>query len=138
MTRQLIFTLRADAPPHLYITAIKKIIEDDGYLHPTMKKLLLLLKKSRMPYIILGKAKEVIVSEENSYLLDRSLDPLTGYTVTYLSDESIKEIKEDKTKYYKKLTDFYKQLGYELKTDSTMSQENFTLLISKIKFPDKQ
>jgi hypothetical protein len=138
MNRQLIFNLRADAPPHLYITAIKKIIDEDGYLHPTMKKLLLVLKKARAPYIILGKSKEIIVSEQGGYLLDRSLNPLTGYSVTYLSDESKKEIKIDKNKYYKNLIAFYSKLGYELKTDTLMNQENFDTLIKNIKFPDKQ
>jgi len=145
MTIQFKFKLREDAPPHLYITTIKEIIEKDGYLHPTMEKLLKLMRKSRMRYIILGKVREVIVVKDRVsaidkeyYLLERSTEPLTGYSVTYISDENIKLIKRNEKQYYKDLIDFYTSIGYDAVEETLFDDETLDTLIKTIKFPKKE
>jgi len=145
MTKQFKFKLRDDAPPHLYITAIKDIIEKDGYLHPTMKKLLMLMKKSRMRYIVLGKVREIIVVKQSKniidkeyYLLERSTDPLTGYSVTYISDENIKLLKRDEKQYYRDMIDFYTTIGYDAVEETIIDKEVLSNLIKTIKFPKKE
>jgi len=145
MPKQFNFKLRADSPPHLYIDKIKEMIEADGYLHPTMKKLLIMMKKSRMRYIILGKVREVIVVKEGKdiidkeyYLLERSVNPLTGYSVTYINDENIKLLKTNARAYYKELLDFYDKMGYEATEELEVDRKTIQDIAKTIKFPKKE
>ena len=142
MVKQYTFKLREDAPPHLYIDKIKEIIEKDGYLHPTMKKLLLLMKKARMRYIILGKIKEVIVVKQGKnlidkeyYLLERSLQPLTGYSATFISKDNIEKIKKNERDYYKDMLKFYEVLGYEATEEKEIDYNKLQEIIKLVKFP---
>ena len=144
-TKQFTFELRPDAPPHIYINTIKDIIEKDGYLHPTMKKLLLLMKKSRMRYIILGKVREVIVVKEGKnaidkeyYLLERSLNPLTGYSATFISKDNIDILKKNERAYYKDMIKFYEQLGYNATEEKEIDNDTLQVIIRTIKFPTEE
>lgn len=145
MTKQFVFELRADSKPHLYIDTIKQFIEEDGYLHPTMKKLLLLMKKSRMRYIILSKLKEVIVVKTSKniidkeyYLLERSINPLKDYFVNYISKESIEKLKNNERKYYKELISFYDKLGYNAIDEKDIDEETLQNIKKTIKFPKEE
>ena len=145
MPKQFNFKLRADSPLHLYIDKIKEMIEADGYLHPTMKKLLIMMKKSRMRYIILGKVREVIVVKEGKdiidkeyYLLERSVNLLTGYSVTYINDENIKLLKTNARAYYKELLDFYDKMGYEATEELEVDRKTIQDIAKTIKFPKKE
>jgi len=139
VNKKFIFDLKSDSPPHITILQIKEIIEKDGYLHPTMKKLLLLMKKSRMNYIILGKKKEVIINEKEFYQIDRSLDPLTGFNVSWLTKQSKENIEKDnKEEFYDSLIKFYENFGYMLTSSSTIEDEIMNDIASKIKFPKKE
>lgn len=145
MAKRFVFTLREDAKPHIYIDTIKKFIEEDGYLHPTMKKLLLLMKKTRMRYIILSRLKEVIIVKTSKnlidkeyYLLERSLNPLKEYFVNYITNDSIQKLKNNEREYYKELIGFYDKLGYNAIEENEMSEDELQTLKATIKFPKEE
>ncbi len=103
------------------------------------------MKKSRMRYIILGKVREVIVVKEGKdiidkeyYLLERSVNPLTGYSVTYINDENIKLLKTNARAYYKELLDFYDKMGYEATEELEVDRKTIQDIAKTIKFPKKE
>ena len=110
---RIIFKLKKNAPPHLFIPAIKELMKDDKSLHPMMKRTLILLKKMRQPYIQLAVEKEMIIDSENFRHFERSLNPLGKWSKVYWSDEEIKQHKENPKGHMKEILELYNKLGYE-------------------------
>ena len=54
------------------------MMETDKELHPMMKPLLKLLRKTRTPYILLAVTKEIILVPEKELHLERVLQPQAG------------------------------------------------------------
>jgi len=114
MAQKIILKLKATSAPHLYIDQIKKMMLDDTYLHPMMKNTLLLMKKTRMPYVILATLKEIIFVPEKNFHLERGLQPRdTGYFKIDWTEKEISQVKTDFEKYKYKVLENYGALGYE-------------------------
>ena len=123
-SKKYVFTLRSDAKPHLYITQITDMIKKDGYLSEQMRNVLKLMKKTRMPYVILGTVKELIVVEDLEINLERALTPqLTGYIKTDWSDNDKKEYKTSKETFYKSILKIYEDIGYKVAREEPITKE---------------
>jgi len=67
-------------------------------------------------------------------LLERSVNPLTGYSVTYINDENIKLLKTNARAYYKELLDFYDKMGYEATEELEVDRKLFKTLLKTLNF----
>lgn len=132
--RKIVFRLKYGAKPHLFITDIKVLIEEDGYLSENMRKVLLLMKKSRMPYIILGTIKELVVCENKQVNLDRALQPsLTGFTKTNWSENDKKSFKEGRAQFYVNVMKLYDRLGYEKVDEQLVDDKAIEEILKTVK-----
>jgi len=116
--------LKEGAAPHIYTTQLKKIMEDDTSLHPMMNKTLKLLQKTRSPYILLSKLREVVFDFPNLRHFDRSADPMKNWVCTLWSPEEVKDYQKNPEEYIKTVLKFFKLLGYEL-YDSNICKEEY-------------
>lgn len=124
MAFQLTLQLKATANPHLYINDIKKMMVNDTYIHPLMKNTLLLLKKTRMPFLRLATKKDIVFICENYTHLERAIEPtLTGYERILWSEEEIEEYKTNPKKFFADILTMYAKLGYELIERKDISDE---------------
>ena len=115
MAFQLTLKLRDDANPFLYLNQIKEIMKNDTYLHPLMKNTLLLLKKTRLPFLRLATKKDIIFIPEEYTHMERAIEPqLTGYERILWSDEEKREFNSNPKKFFNDLLSMYVTLGYEL------------------------
>jgi len=123
MAFQLTLKLKATANPHLYVNQIKELMKDDTYLHPMMKNTLLLLKKSRVPFLRLATKKEIIFVPEEFTHLERALEPsMTDYTRIIWSEEEKEEYKNTPKKFFENILKMYVTLGYELVEKKNVSE----------------
>jgi hypothetical protein len=115
MPQKIYLKLKAGAHPHLFVDKIKEMISKDDYLHPGLKNALLLMKKTRMPYIILATIKEIILVPEKGLHLERAIEPsLTGYfRIDWTKKEKESYIKDPK-KYIEDILAHYYKLGYDI------------------------
>jgi hypothetical protein len=115
MAFKITLLLKETSAPHLYIDKIKEMMIGDTYLHPLMKNTLLMMKKTRMPYVLLATVKDIIFVPERNYHLERGFQPRdTGW---FKIDWTEKEIQESKTNFevFKaKVLDHYVKLGYNI------------------------
>ena len=115
MAFQLTLKLKSTSNPHLYIDQIKEIMKDDTYIHPLMKNTLLLLKKTRMPFLRLATKKDIVFIPEEYTHMERAIEPqLTGYERILWSEEEKKEYDTDPKKFFSDILGMYVKLGYEL------------------------
>lgn len=137
MATKIIFQLKQTSSPHLYIDKIKELIKDDRILRPEMKKALLLMKKTRMPYLILATLKEVILIPEFNCHLERALQPqLSGFARTTWSQEEIEKYEISPTVFVGEVFDIYNKLGYEIVKQEKISKAEIDRLI-KLTEPKK-
>jgi hypothetical protein len=123
------FKLKADASPHMYVNDIKRMIDEDGYLHPMMKNVLLLLKKTRMPYVILATQKEVVFVPESFFHFERAIEPtLTEWVKVKWCEEEKQAIRDDAKKFFSDMLGSYKKLGYEISEKINIPQEELDTL----------
>ena len=115
MPQKIYLKLKAGSKPHLFVTQIKDMLKSDDYLHPGLKNALLLMKKTRMPYIILATIKEIILVPEKGLHLERAIEPsLTGYfRIDWTEKEKASYLKDPK-KYVDDILDHYFKLGYDI------------------------
>lgn len=106
--------LKEGNSPHIYITQLKQFMKDDTSLHPMMNKTLKLLKKTRTPYIVLSKLREVVFDAPNLRHFDRSADPAGSWVCTLWSIDEVKDFSENPEEYIRTVLKFFKTLGYEL------------------------
>ena len=116
--------LKEGAQPHLYTGQLKKMMEDDTSLHPMMNRTLKLLKKTRTPYIMLSRKREVVFDCPKLRHFDRSADPMKNWVCTLWSDEEVEDYKSNPEEYLRTVLRFFKKLGYEL-FDSNVCKEDY-------------
>lgn len=106
--------LKEGKSPHLYVSQIAKLMEGDKTLHPMMKRTLLMLKKTRTPYIFLSTKREIIIDEDNLRHFERAVEPRpSAWIVTYWSDEEVEQHNEDPDAHLKAFMNMMEGLGYE-------------------------
>jgi len=134
--------LKADAAPHLSITKLKELIIKDKTLSPAMRKLLLLIKKTRMPYIIMPFTKEIIFVPSEYLHLERGIEPqLTNLTRLDWNDEEKANYTKNPKLFVKNALELYQSLGYELFNEELIDDETIMKLLSttkKIKTSDEK
>jgi hypothetical protein len=114
MPKKLILKLAANAKPHIYIDDIKKLMNGDLYLHPQMRAMLLMIKKTRVPFVRLASIKEIILYPEKSMHFERVIEPqLTGYFRIEWSEEERIKYAKDKVEWIANILMNYKKMGYE-------------------------
>ena len=119
MSVKLVLTMRTSASPHLYLDQIKEIIKDDDYLLPQMRKALILLKKFKRSYIQLPLQMEVVIANEFSCNLERSLSPqLLAFNKTLWSEKDLDNWKKNSHKFVADVKELYKKMGYEVEESS--------------------
>ena len=132
--------LKPGANPHLTITQLKELIIKDKTLSPAMRKLLLLIKKTRMPYIIMPFTKELVFVPSQYLHLERALDPqLTNFTRIDWNEEEIKNYNKNSNEFLKSALLLYESLGYEFFNQEIISQnivDDLLKLTKKIKVND--
>jgi len=110
---RLSLKLKEGKSPHIYVSQLKVLMEDDTSLHPMMEKTLKMLRKTKTPFIILATIREVVIDSENFRHFDRSADPRGDWVCTLWSEEEIKEHKKDAEGHIKAMLHLFESLGYE-------------------------
>jgi hypothetical protein len=78
------------------------------------------------------------VNEDELYTLERSLNPLQGYSLVWLTGENKKNLTSNKLKFYKDFKDSYDKIGYEMVgTSMQMKKEDMDKLMKLIVVPNK-
>jgi hypothetical protein len=134
MAFQLTLKLKSTANPHLYVDQIRQLMKDDISLHPLMKNTLLLLKKTRLPYLRLASIKDIIFIPEDYTHLERAVEPqLTGWERILWSEEEKEEYNTNPKKFFSDILNMYVSLGYELveRKDITDSERDELLKITE-------
>ena len=121
--------IKEGAQPHIYVGQLSKMMEDDVSLHPMMNRTLKLLKKTRIPYIMLSKLREVVFDCPNLRHFDRSADPMKNWVCTLWSEDEIKDYKGDPEEYLRTVLKFFKKLGYELYDSNVCKEEYIEMLV---------
>ena len=131
---KLTLQLNKNAAPHLFVDKIKYLIRNDKSLSPQLRKLLLLMKKTRMPYIMLASKKEIIYDVDNHYHLDRGLEPnIIGWSKIDWTEEEIEDYNKDKKKYILASFELFKELGYEIVDKDDIELEELNNILKLIK-----
>ncbi len=105
--------LKDGKSPHLYLVQLKEIMKNDTSLHPMMEKTLKMLKKTRTPFIMLAKVREVIIDSINLRHFDRSAEPRGNWVCTLWSGEEIEQHNKDPEGHIGAMFKLFKALGYE-------------------------
>lgn len=119
--------------PHLFISQIKEIMKEDSSLHPMMEKTLKLLKKTRTPYIMLARLRELVVDPQNLRHFDRSADPKGAWVCTLWSEEEIQQYKENPDAHLKAMFNLFEKMGYEF-FDSQPCTTDYIKMLEDITF----
>ncbi|MCK9430207.1 MAG: hypothetical protein M0R17_09410 [Candidatus Omnitrophica bacterium] len=120
--------LKEGKSPHIYLTQLKVLMEEDTSLHPMMYKTLQLLKKTRTPFIMLATLREIVIDPLNFRHFDRSAEPRGDWVCTLWSKEEIKEHKQDAEGHIKAMFKMFEALGYEFYDSKECSQEYIRML----------
>jgi hypothetical protein len=129
--------LRADCPPHLFVSQIKKLMDKDQTLHKDMKSMLLYLKKSKQGFIPLSHVQEVIVDFENKRNFQRGIEPqVSAWIRKDMDKEEVEDFKNDSKDYYRGVLNLYKNMGYDFFDEEEVSEEYIQSLV-KITKPSK-
>jgi hypothetical protein len=138
MAKRIFLVLRPTAAPHLYIDNIKSLMKEDERLHPMMKNVLLMLKKTRQPFVRLATKKEILYVPEEASHWERALEPqVTPFMKVEWSEEEIKEQKDDPAKHLENISFLYDKLGYDQKADEEVTMEEVEKIKTQTKV-DKQ
>lgn len=121
--------IKEGAPPHLYVGQLSKMMEDDKALHPMMNRTLKLLRKTRTPYIMLSKLREVVFDCQKLRHFDRSADPMKNWVCTLWSPEEVSDFKANPEEYLRTVLKFFKLLGYELYDSNVCKKDYVEMLV---------
>lgn len=121
--------IKEGAQPHIYVGQLSKMMEDDVSLHPMMNRTLKLLKRTRTPYIMLSKLREVVFDCPNLRHFDRSADPMKNWVCTLWSEDEIADFKKAPEEYLRTVLKFFKRLGYELYDSNVCKKEYIEMLV---------
>jgi len=131
--------LNENSSPHLYVRQIKELIENDNYLHPMLKGLLLTLKKARMPFVRLSLQKELVIVPDNSCHYERAISPeARAWGKIEWAEEEIKEYNENPSKYIKAVLRLQEKIGYDFFNKESQSEEDIEELERLTKKKDKK
>lgn len=134
---KLTLKLRADSPPHLYISKVKELMINDKELHKDMKNLLLYLKKTRQSYVPLSHTQEVILDLDNHRHFERGVEPqVSAWIMKEMDPEEIEEYTEDDKKYFEEILNYYNKIGYDFFNKEDVDNETIESLV-KITKPAK-
>lgn len=123
-TTKLIFKLRKDCPPHLFISQIKDMIEKDKSLHKDMKNLLLYLKKTKQTHVPLSYTQEVVIDFDNYVNFQRGIEPqVSAWIKKEMDDEEKQDYNKNVENYFYSILDLYDKMGYELVNKENVSEE---------------
>ncbi len=106
--------LKEGKQPHLFVTQLQKIMENDKELHPMMARTLKMLKKTRTPYVMLAHLREVVFDPLNFRHFDRSAEPRGNWVVTMWSESEIADYLKNPEEYIKAALHLFESLGYDL------------------------
>lgn len=120
--------LKEGKSPHLYLVQIKEIMKDDVSLHPMMEKTLKLLKKTKTPFIMLSKLRELVVDPLNFRHFERSADPKGSWVCTLWSEEEMIQFKANPDEHIKAMFHLFESLGYEFYDTQLISQDYLEML----------
>jgi len=121
--------IKEGAQPHVYVGQLKKLMEDDVSLHPMMNRTLKLLKKTRTPYIMLSKLREVVFDCPRLRHFDRSADPQKNWVCTLWSPEEVEDYEKNPEEYLRTVLKFFKLLGYELYDSNVCKGDYIEMLV---------
>lgn len=114
--------------PHLYVSQLAQLMKDDTSLHPMMEKTLKLLKKTRTPFIMLPKLREVVIDSMNFRHFDRTAEPVGAWVCTLWSNEEIAQYKKDSKGHIKAMFNLFTILGYEFYDSKECTLEYMQML----------
>ena len=120
--------LQEGKSPHIYLSQLKTMMENDTSLHPMMAKTLKLMKKTRMPFIMISTLREVVIDSINSRHFDRSAEPRGDWVCTIWSDDEVKEHNKNPDEHIKSILHFFESLGYELYNTNVCTPEYVKIL----------
>lgn len=115
--------LKEGKQPHLFVTRLQKIMENDKELHPMMARTLKMLKKTRTPYIMLAHLREVVFDPLNFRHFDRSAEPRGNWVVTMWSESEIADYLKNPEEYIKAALKLFESLGYDLFDSKVVTTE---------------
>jgi len=121
--------LREGSQPHLYVSQLKKLMDDDKALHPMMNRTLKLLKKTRTPYIMLSRKREVVFDCPKLRHFDRSADPMKNWVCTLWSEEEVADYNKNSEEYLRTVLKFFKLLGYDLYDSNVCKKDYVEMLV---------
>lgn len=120
--------LKEGKSPHLYLVQLQELMKEDTSLHPMMKRTLLMLKKTRTPFILLANMREMVIDPTNSRHFDRSANPKGDWVCTLWSESEIKQHRENPKEHIKAILNLFEKLGYEIYDYQTCSLEYIKML----------
>lgn len=115
--------LKDGKQPHLFVTQLQKIMENDKELHPMMARTLKMLKRTRTPYIMLATLREVVFDPLNFRHFDRSAEPRGKWVVTMWSESEIADYLKNPEEYIKAALKLFESLGYDLFDSKVVTTE---------------
>lgn len=131
--------LRDGERPDISVITVKKLIEKDDYVHPSMERTLKLIKKMRTPFIRLPILKEMVLDLDKYTYFERSLKPENKPWVKWeLCEEEILDYEKDKEGYIKRVHDMYsKYLKSDFYDEEDISVDELALLYQVTKKGNK-
>lgn len=120
--------LKEGKSPHLYLIQLQELMKDDTSLHPMMEKTLKMLKKTRTPYIMLSRLREMVIDPMNFRHFDRSAEPKGPWVCTLWSREEIQQAKKDLNLHLKAMFKLFESLGYEFYDSKEVTLEYMQML----------
>src|SRR6056297_1705075 len=121
---KLTLKLKKNNPPHLFISKIKELIEEDKSLHKDMKNLLLYLKKTKQTHVPLSHTQEVIIDFDNYINFQRGIEPqVSAWIKKEMSEEEKEDYDKSKDSYFLETLNLYEKMGYELTNKEKISEE---------------
>lgn len=134
MPTKIIFKLRQTSSPHLYIDQLKELVTKEKTISLQLKNALLLMKKTRMPYVMLALVKEMILYPEKNLHIEHALQPsVTGWAKIQWTEDEIKKYKKSKIEFESEMFDMYSKLGYEVISTEKISAEKAEEVLKQCK-----
>ncbi len=112
----------------MYLVQLKELMKNDKSLHPMMEKTLKLLKKSRTPYIMLSRLREMVIDPNNLRHYDRSAEPKGDWVCTIWSEEEAESFRNDSEGHIKSMFNMFEGLGYEFYDSKEVTIEYLNML----------
>lgn len=129
MAFKIVLKLKPNSPPHLYVDKLKDFFKDTKVISERTRKTLILLKKTRMPYIPLPARKELVFAPKKCLHFERSLEPVGGYARLEWTETEIEDYKKDPKAFIKQVLEMYIKMGYEFFNQENVDDKKIEELI---------